>query len=209
MKNRLFDNRVTANLSAFYYRYTNEANPVLGPINPTGYAYVVTPARSHVMGIEGEFAWKFTANDTIGGNVLLQKSKYDAYTAPGIPFLGIPTVVYTGQRRAFSPTWSGSTTYEHVFNLTASSQLTFTADMNFQSDSIVLAPAGYTQPAYVKGNTSLTYTFADRKYLIGAYINNITDKFVAPYATISATSGNTFVQGEPPRTYGIKLGGRF
>jgi len=83
------------------------------------------------------------------------------------------------------------------------------ADVNFQSDSIVLPPAGYTQPAYAKGNMSFNYTFADRKYLIGAYINNVTDKFVAPYAGISASTGHTFVDGEPPRTFGIKLGGHF
>src|SRR4029077_10621740 len=140
---------------------------------------------------------------TVTANALWQDAKFDSYIAPGVPALGVPTGDYSGHTRPFSPRWSGYTSYEHAFDLSSDSQLVYQANLNFQTRSIVLAPSGYEQGGYAKANMSLDYKFNHGRYAIGAFVNNLTDRFAVPYAAISAVSGTTFAQAQPPRTYGI------
>ncbi len=212
-KNEFMGGRLRLNVSGFYWDYAVESSPVLGPINPVGLAFIVIPASSHVYGVEMEAAAKISRNDTLSVNLLYQKAEYDKYSTLAIPFIGLPASVFDGTRRSQSPTWSGNVGYEHVFNLASGATVTANADMHFESKSILALqlpqPIGYSRGGFATGNLALTYRSPEDNYSIGAFVNNVTDKFVPTSVLQSTTTGNVFQQSQPPRTYGVRASVKF
>ncbi|MEQ1537403.1 MAG: TonB-dependent receptor [Sphingorhabdus sp.] len=212
-KNEFMGGKLRLNVSGFYWDYAVESSPVLGPINPVGLAFIVIPASSHVYGVEMEAAAKLSRNDTLSVNMLYQHAEYDKYSTLAIPFIGLPAFVYDGMRRSHSPTWSGNVSYEHVFNLASGATVTANVDMHFESKTILALqqpePIGYSRDGYATGNLSLTYSSPDDNYTIGAFVNNVTDKFVPTSVFQSTSTGNVFQQSQPPRTYGVRASVKF
>jgi len=212
-KNEFMDGKLRLNVSAFYWDYKRESNPVFGPINPIGLAFVVVPGSSHLYGAELESAFKITPNDTLTLNALVQHSNYVHYATLAIPFIGVPSAVYDGMRRSLTPTFSGNASYEHVFELANGGEVSANANVSFASTSILAlsqpSPVGYTQSGYALGNLSLTYAAPKQAWSITAFVNNVTDKFVATSVFQSTTTGNVFQQAMPPRTYGVRASVKF
>jgi iron complex outermembrane receptor protein len=69
-----------------------------------------------------------------------------------------------------------------------------------------------SQPAFVTGNAEITWTSANDRFSVGAFINNLTDE---TYFTEVLESGafNPQLVGQayvaPPRTYGLRAAVRF
>ena len=212
-KNEFMGGKLRLNVSAFYWDYKRESNPVFGPINPIGLAFVVVPGSSHVYGAELEGAVKITPHDTFTVNGLIQHSNYVRYATLAIPFIGIPSAVYDGMRRPLSPTLSGNASYEHTFELASGAEVAANANVSFASTSILSlaqpSPDGFTQKGYALGNLSLSYTAPEKAWSITAYVNNVTDHFVATSVLQSTTTGNVFQQALPPRTYGVRASAKF
>ena len=205
--------KLRLNVSGFYWDYKRESNPVFGPINPIGLAFVVVPGSSHVYGAELEAAVKITSHDTFAINGLIQHSNYVRYSTLAIPFIGVPSAKYDGMRRPLSPTLSGNASYEHTFEMANGGEVAANANVSFASTSILSlaqpSPIGFTQSGYALGNLSLTYSAPEKAWSIGAYVNNVTNHFVATSVLQSTTTGNVFQQAMPPRTYGVRASVNF
>ena len=212
-KNEFMGGKLRVNVSAFYWDYKRESNPVFGPINPIGLAFVVVPGSSHVYGAELESAVKLSPHDTFAVNGLIQQSNYVRYSTLAIPFIGVPAAVYDGMRRPLSPTLSGNASYEHTFELASGAEVAANANISFASTSILSlaqpSPVGFSQSGYALGNLSLTYSAPAKAWSVTAYVNNVTNHFVATSVLQSTTTGNVFQQALPPRTYGVRASVKF
>jgi len=213
-KNEFAEGTARVNVSAFYWNYSVESNPVFGPINPIGLAFVVVPGSSHIYGAEIETAFKASSADTISFNALYQHAKYVHYSTLAIPFIGIPATVYDGTDRTSSPDLSGNASYDHSFLLASGGKIDANLNAHFESSSLLAlqlpVPEGYRREGFVTGNISVTYTTASDKFSLGAFVNNVTDEWVGSGAFTSTTTGNVFQQSAAtPRIFGLRANVKF
>lgn len=212
LKSRYFDNRLQVNTSAFYWRYENQQSQAFGPINPTGYAYIVYPSRSHIYGGTLDVTWLATPDDKIDSKLAYTVGVFDQYATLGIAPLGIPAVDGQGATRPYTPKWSESFGYTHTFHLPDEATLLFNANTMILSRQYV-----YTTPyaelanqgGYHKSNASLGYHSTKGEWMVEGYVNNLENKFTVNSLQPSSTTGNYFAYTDPPRTYGVRLSKKF
>lgn len=183
-------------------------------------SYCASPTlnlNAYVIGLEFQARYSLTPNDliTASGTYLDAKFSNKQNDSGCIsPTVGAPTgacyfaynpetnpngIGFTklnGLVQAHSPTFAGSTSYQHVFNLATGAQVTAGVQF-FVSTGYYVIPTeiSYTyQPAYWKQNASLEYTSPAGNWSINAYIRNISN-----YAVKGSYQPTTI---EEPRTFG-------
>lgn len=214
LKNRFFDNKLQLNLEAFYWQYKNQQAQAFGPINPGGYAYIVYPSNSHIYGAAIDGILVLSDNDKLGGSLEYQVGKYDQYLTAAVPVLNVPAINGAGENRPFTPKWSGRIDYTHSFALKNGSHLDFNVNALIQSSQylsttpkIPFNVAG--QKGYHKSNMSLTFYSPDERFTVAGFVNNIENTFTINSVQLGSTTGNYFGYVDAPRTYGIRVSGKF
>lgn len=175
-KNRIGD-RVTANVSGFYYKYDGFQAPAnycfptsLGPTGPvcasqTPFLSDVMSADATFYGVEAELTAQLTNNDklTLAPSYIRSEFKEDLVStsphtdAQYLPFyIGgvVPKYyIYTnGKVVPHSPKFSATADYQHQFNLANGAAITAQADARYSSKYIV----GFDAAAYGGSNLSTT-----------------------------------------------------
>lgn len=144
-KNRFFDNRLQANLSAWYYNYSDQTANISdvflvsfgGPPFPFNFITVANAGTSIDRGQSLDVQWDITRDDQFGLNVQHINEVYTNFNLTqryltmaakfGVPFSVLypgysatgnqsgPSFNYNGTRVGSTPEWTVYSTYDHTF----------------------------------------------------------------------------------------------
>ncbi len=207
MKNRLFGNRATLNLSAFYYDYTDLQ--VQQVVNNLVFTRNAGSARNY--GFEMELNTKLTPELMFGGSAAYIHARYKNFAAASaaLPRAGI--IDYDGRTLNNAPEWSGQMFAEYEVPMRSGAlsfrgELEFSSQYFFSPDELDLM----SENGFAKSNAIITYR-ASSGVTVMAFIRNITNAFIRTSGLVNAELLGTPAQGAvaPPRTYGVQVGFRF
>lgn len=202
-KNRLLNNSLQLNLSAFYYDYSDlqvQQNDAATAINR-----IYNAGKARVFGGELETVWSITDNDRLDFNVAYLNAKYTTFctvTADPCPAAND----FSDNRLVQAPQWSLGGGIEHVFRFNGSS-LTARAQSRYQSSSYFtfLNRRAEQQQAYSKTDVLLTYAPDDGPWSLTLYGRNLENSTILTASEEAGYAGGYLVQFAPPRTYGARI----
>ncbi len=228
LRNRFLDNRLQANLEAFYYDYQDHQEP---SVNVDGQGVIAlifqNAGKARQYGADLDIVYKPFADTTLSGNVEYLDSKYIEFVYEALGALIIPgvstacsvapaapprvTVDCSGFQLTRAPTWSGTAGLAQQFHLPGDSTLEAAVNASFAS-SRWLAPdfiPNERAGSYTTINASVTferYIGDHRRIALTGFVRNLTNEKIYTGATkspfiptvVAATIG-------APRTYGARL----
>ena len=232
VKSTLFNGRVQANASVYYYDYKDlQVATVISTLN----LRVVDNADSATMyGADFDVTAAVTDKLTVGGSVQLLHSEYgdliqcdDARGPCRTPPFDTGLVQVKGNQLQLAPTVSGSVFADYKVDAGPGS-LTLHADGSYRS-KVYFNPfegnPNQTQRAAWMWNAQLRYDHPNGVYT-ALFVNNVFDKLyrvylaggnclraaTAPFACVAGGPPNgaaEFNRFAPPRTYGVRMGYAF
>lgn len=234
IKNRFFDNRLQLNAEGYYWRYRDHQEAHLGPTSIPGFFTFITEnaGRAKSYGADVDLVFLATPNDQISVKVQYNKSSYDSfsYSHPTFAFgppvtgcqvgavvAGQQTVDCSGFQLVRSPTWTGTASYDHTFELADGAKIVAGARTQFASSSYLSIDFLPTtkQDSYATVDADLSYTTRDGRMTITGYVRNITNEgvltqafhspFISANNPLADAGGLILASIRPPRTYGARL----
>ncbi len=208
IRTQWLDGRITANLSAFYYDYSN-----LQVTKIVGTAVVIENAASaRITGLEAEIVLRPVRGFQIDAAISLLDTEYRDYVSadPARPQLG--ELDLSGNALTQSP--------DYTINLGASyTWETGIGDITLRGEGRFVDRVWFTQfnvdyvsqPAYELFNAYLTWRSRDERFSATAFMRNIGNRDIVSAGFIGSSLVGSPLLGsfEPPRTYGVTLGVRF
>lgn len=234
IKNRFFDNRLQLNIEAFYWKYRDHQESHLGPTSVPGFFTFLTEnaGRAKSYGADVDLQFQPTVADNFSLKVQYNKSEYDSflYSHPtanfGPPVTGCAvgamtdgqqTVDCSGFQLVRSPTWTGTASYSHSFDLGNGGSITPGISTQFASSSYLSIDFLPTtkQESYATLDADLTYRGADGRLSVTAYVRNLTKAgvltqafhypFVSSANALADPDGLVLAAIRPPRTFGARV----
>lgn len=201
LKSRMFGNRLQLNLDAFYYDYASKQFQAVQP-QPFGFPLLVNFAgAAKAYGGEAQLEWQITSSDRLSGALAYTHTEITKFSYPGFPS-------QVGQRLVNTPLWSGNASYEHVFDIADTGQLTMGATVRFQSgtDTATNVVVDDYQPAFAKVDLSLRYNNRPGGFSVTLFANNVTDKVTRSrgFPLAAGAIADTLTL-DPPRTFGVSF----
>lgn len=203
VKAGLFDRRVQANVSAFYYDYEDKqlsvyfADPIYTALSrlqnvPEGMAY----------GIDGEITWRVNGALTLIGSATALHTEVEGYV--GINAAGQPED-FDGRPFLYSPEYSAALTALYSRDLTENLGLQAALNARWQDESHadLEGDPRFVIDDYALLNASLGVHSLDDRWELSIWGRNLTDEY---YWTAVSSNANVVVRfpGQP-RTYGASL----
>ncbi|KUR77532.1 TonB-dependent receptor [Novosphingobium sp. Fuku2-ISO-50] len=231
-KNRFFGNTLQLNVEGFYWKYKDQQITHIGPVYPAaaGNNLITENAGSaDIYGAEADLVWQPISTDRFAADVQYLHAKYNSFVyyqanvaGPGSsPQTACAyttnaadtqfTVNCSGRVMPRSPKWTVNLSYQHTFELGHVGTLDARVGTRIESESVLgieYLPGEY-QKAYTKTNASLTWHDANKRYSITGYVDNIEKSVVKTYAFVQPVVGIPMVGLDAPRTYGVRLTGKF
>ncbi|MDP1630997.1 MAG: TonB-dependent receptor [Caulobacter sp.] len=203
VKAGLFERRVQANISAFYYDYTDKQ---LSTYNPdplyTALARLQNVPDSFAYGVDGEITWRVSDNLTAIGSATFLHTEIQDFV--GTNGAGLPAN-YDGKPFLYSPEFLGSMTFLYKRDLTDTLGLSATLNGRYQKESHADLEGNplFVIPDYGVVNASIGVNSLDGRWDLTAWARNLTDEY---YWTAVASNANTVVRfpGQT-RTFGVAL----
>lgn len=201
LKSTLFDRRVRANLSAFYYNYNNLQ--VVQYIN--GVASTTNAGKATIKGLELEVMAKPTERVSLTSTLAWLDARYDVYFDQGTSL--------TGNRLPNAPKWNITFGGEYSLPLGTVGDLVLRADLAWR-DTAFFKPNN--DPLYAGGNTMLVngriaWQPDGKQWEVALYGRNLTNERYASYKAVGTDATGVSnpslpltVYGEP-RQYGVQL----
>ena len=235
-KNRFFGNKLQINIEAFYWKYKDQQIAQFGNDfslpTPISVFYTSNIGRSTIKGIDADFAVLATPTTRISGSVQYLDAKYDSYALTASPRGPYPSfnncritggvlgatpatdVPYAidcaGNPALFSPKWSFNIGVEQTIKFDGF-KLVATGGTRYRGD--FFAATGYQPWTISRGSfqsdASLTLAPDSDRWFVTAYINNIEDQRRITQSNVNATLGTQSAIATAPRTYGVRIGGKF
>jgi iron complex outermembrane receptor protein len=171
---------------------------------------VITNAgQARIYGIELEPQINITENDVISGFINYLHARFTRYdnAIDSLTNAVIPSLA--GDRLVGAPDWSFRAEYKHIFELNGGGSITPSAGVYYQSKIYMRetnSPIDLV-PAYAKVDLNITYTDPSDKWTVQGYVFNLTNKITAN-GSLQAL-GNYFVDYDPPRRFGLRVGYKF
>lgn len=207
LKTTLFDRRVRANLSGFYYKYSD-----LQVQQVVGFQVITTnAAKAKLYGAELELYALPTDRLTLEASASYLHARYLSYFgASGIaPFL--PGLDYSGNRMNNAPTVQAHVSGEYRVPIEAGEFLfrvsgDYSSRYYFTPENVDLL----SQKPFFKADASVTYN-SDRNWHVTAFVRNIGDVTIRTSGLVNSSLLGSPAQGAvaPPRTCGVEVGYRF
>jgi iron complex outermembrane receptor protein len=233
-KNRFFDNRVQFNIEGFYWKYKDQQYSQFGydlGTPPTTVFLTRNIGRATIYGVDMDMQAMATETTLLNASLQYVKSKYDSFVYYN-PNQGLPPITSCGYspttqsvngsnlnvfridcsgKSAFNaPKWSFSAGIQQTVPLNEH-KVVLNADTRYRSSSEVestFSPFMRAESNFVS-NASITFAPQDDRWFISAFVNNFTDSRRLVGASL-ASSVNLYTGSyEPPRTYGVRVGGSF
>jgi iron complex outermembrane recepter protein len=227
LRNRFDDNRLQVNIEGFYWDYLNSQQSHLA-YDPLGNLQFLTfnAASAAIYGADLDLAFQPTPNDTFSGTLEYLHSRFNDFTyqipaanyAAGSTGCGVSVgsafamINCSGKQLPRAPEWSGTAGYQHRFDLGNGSNILAAFDVNFGASRYlgVDYTASERAPAYFRQNASLTYTLPGGNVSIAGFVKNISNRAVYVGGINAALSpGYFYAVVDAPRTYGLRISGKF
>jgi len=238
-KNRFFDNKVTLNLSGFYYTDKNQQFQAEDLITFQG--GVANIPKVEVYGVEAELSALLPYHLRFDANVTAEKSKIlshymaldnDAGNAANSAFLaaggqfeciftGCPALnalrgaayrdVY-GNPSPMLPQVTAAASLNHTLPFADGSSLLSRVQVQYRdsySDTVFGKTASYTAPSYKMVNLYFDYTFASGDLDVSMAISNLLNDGEVVSRFTNQFGGETTQQYAPPREFVFKVGYQF
>jgi iron complex outermembrane receptor protein len=217
-KNRLFDNALQLNVTAFHYKYKDYQASQLGCLNlPAGLPTCTASGRitynadkATVYGLELESQWAITSNDRLGVVGALTHSEFNDFVLPVTPYSSGGD--FSGNPLPKSPKSTLTVDYSHRFDLANGGTITAAARARFVAKQYLLfdirSPI-IKQDSYTTGDLNLTYESPGGMWTLTGYANNVSNELVKSYAFATSTPGVFYGTYLPPRMYGVRVGAKF
>lgn len=211
IKSEFLDNRIRANLTGFYVKYSNLQKQLNVPIvvngNPNQVTIFVNAASATVKGFEAELTAKPVESLTLRGVLGYQDGKYDRYNAPGAGY----NLATAPLDRAPKWQWTADATYAaplgDALKLVVNGNIAYQAS-NLFTQSIVEPQGNTFLNARTLMNASITLADADDRYYLRLIGQNLTDE---RYRTASQNVAGLWLNSQygAPRYFGVELGVNF
>ena len=195
-KANLLDRRIYLAAAAFYMDYTDVQVPGSVACSVGGFTtfcgVVANAGKARMQGFEFETRAKLIDSDTgkltFTGSVGYVDAKYTKYITN---IASTPTDVAKYRHIQNTPAWSGSASLDYTMPV-GDGSLSIGAGMSFKSKTyqFEIANPYIDQPAYQLFDASIVYRAPDRRWTLGLYGKNLTDKHVT-------TSGYTYMGADP------------
>jgi len=213
------DRRLTVNGNFFYYDYTNMQ---VGQIINLQ-SVLTNAAKSRLYGAELEVAARPIDGLDLGFTAAWLNAKYQEFCTgdPTQPNAAISPgcsaanpIDLSGNTLPRAPEWTLTGTASYTAELGSSGNLNFRTDIRYQS-SIFFTQFNrplISQDAFATVNAAATWTSADDRFSVGAFVNNLTDKtFFTEVLESGAFNPELVAQAyvAPPRTYGLRAAVKF
>jgi iron complex outermembrane receptor protein len=231
VKSRFLDNRAQLNVELFRWKYKNQQVAHFG-IDATGATNNFTQniGQATIQGADIDARFLLTKTTLLTGSVQYLDTNLDSFTyaaagggAPPITgcaitannvvanVAGTYTVDCSGKPESNSPKWSVNLGLEQTFNV-QDYKIVVTGDMRYrgsQNTGFEYLPQ-QTTGANTIFDATLSFGPKNDRWSISAYIRNIGDIQVANITQFIGSNGNTVTtQYAPPRTYGVRITGKF
>jgi iron complex outermembrane receptor protein len=232
-KNRFFGNTLQVNLEAFLWKYRNQQFSQFGYDlgNPPATVFLTRNiGDSTIKGIDLDIDFKATPNTLLSASVQYLHGQYDSFTYfvpdQGLPpnstcafapttqtVNGVPLALYeidcSGKRAFNSPRWSFILNGEQTIPLNAF-DIVLQAGTRYRGSAYSTAdylPYMKSRANFVS-DASITLSGHDDRMFVSLYVRNIENNRRQLGGTV--TTANLVVSAvEEPRTYGIRIGGKF
>lgn len=207
LKAALFERRVQANVSAFYYDYEDKQLSVYfaDPIY-TALSRLSNVPDSEAYGLDGEITWRATPELTFIGSATLLHTEVKNYV--GINAAGLP-MDFDGQPFLYSPKFQGGLTVLYSRDLTEGLGLQAAVNGRYQSKSHADLEGNplFEIKEYGLLNASLGLHALNDRWEVSIWGRNLTDEY---YWSAVSSNANVVVRfpGQP-RTYGASLTMKF
>lgn len=203
VKSTLLDNRLRANLSGFYYDYTD-----LQVIRFDGLANNVNNADARIYGFEMELEAKPARNLTIGASFAYLNARYTRYLTINSNFPAQGTVDLDGNVLPKSPRFSETASVDYVLPLNGAAELDLRGEIRMVSDTNFdqFETRALVQDGYALVNGRVTFRPAGGKWSLAAFGRNLTNAtYKQSFVRVDQFFG-TVANYAAPRTYGVEVG---
>lgn len=233
-KNRFFDNKVQLNVEGFYWKYKDQQFTQFGydlGTPPTTVFLTRNVGKSTIYGVDADAQILVTPNTLLSGSVQYVHTRYDSFVydlpdqglppVTGCPYQpativinGISEPVYrvdcSGQPAVNTPKWTFSVNAEQTIPL-GNYKIVLQGGTLYRGRA--QQDGNFTSYAYAKAgtrsNASIGFGPSDDRWSVTAFVNNI-ENYRRLFGVSQVPSNGLFVGSyEAPRTYGIRIGGRF
>lgn len=235
-KNRFIDNRLQVNVELFYWKYKDQQFSQFGfdlGSPPASVFYTANIGRSTNKGVDVDVDFLLAPTTRLTGSVQYLDAVYDRFISyspnqgtvqnPGPPpnfncpltpviFRGTNSFAIdcSGKDSLFSPKWSFNIGVQQTIKLGG---YTIVAQGGTRYRGDFYAATSY-QPwliskAAFQSDATLTLSPETDRWFISAYVNNIEDQRRITQANANAGLGTVTAITTAPRTFGLRIGGRF
>lgn len=232
-KNRFFDNKLQLNAEFFYWKYSDQQISHL--INIGGVPTFATQnvGKATIKGAELEARFAATSTSMLTADVQYLDAKYNEFvftqannSGQPIPALfngtGCPTTGFdaatnnsfivncSGRRPANSPKWTINFGGQQRIPL-SSGEIVADARAHYQTSTFVgleYVPVEF-QRSYWLVDGALTFYGPERRFSVGAFVNNLFDKTVLAQSFPTPGTAIYSTQLRSPRLYGVRAGVKF
>jgi iron complex outermembrane receptor protein len=183
LKSDWLDRRLRANLTAFYYDYTDLQVQSFVQNGASFGARTQNAATARVKGIEAEFVARPAGGLTLHANLAYLDARYREYLNAFVPTFG--SFDASGMRLNNAPKWSATLGGSYEFDLGGSGRINAGADLHLQSRVFFTAAndgvngvSGYPeqQDGYSLLNARIGWTSADDRWGVSLIGSNLADK---------------------------------
>jgi iron complex outermembrane receptor protein len=207
VKTTALDNRLRANVSAFYYDYTNlQVQEVIGVSIQTSNA-----ATAHDYGVEGELTYLVTPALEVDTSAAWTHARYVDYSGPDPARPLVNSVDFSGNALDNAPDYQATLAAQYTWDLpmgsfTARGQSQYSSRFYFAPNNLALLSQG----AYVKGDLFGIYR-PNSAWEVTAYVKNVGDTTTKTSALVASPLVGNPVLGSlaPPRLMGLELQYKF
>jgi iron complex outermembrane recepter protein len=203
VKSSWFDHRLRANLTGFYYDYTNlQVQEIIGPAEES----ITNAATATNKGIELEVAARPVSGLDLIVNMATLDATYSKYLGAPVPAsVGGGVADASGKRLDQAPSYSGNLAAQYTLPLSRGDSVDGRVEYNFQGREY-FEPTNYyveSQKAYGTLNLVVGYTTPGGAWRLSLWGKNLAD---TRYFVAIGDNGATF-SGVPgaPRTFGATL----
>lgn len=205
IKSRFLDNRLQINAEGFYYDYRGyQTSSFYTTPDGITIGLNVNSQKARMYGGELESIFLLTPEDRFDFNMSLLSARYIKFE------IAATGVNLDGQPLQNAPGHTFTIGYSHTFNFANGATLEAHGEGHYESGQYVdyrLSPGSYVK-GHWRENANLTYTSADGRWTLGAFINNISND-----GSLSTAVGGLgpYELGVPlpPRTFGFRAGAKF
>jgi iron complex outermembrane receptor protein len=206
-KNRFLDNTVQANLTGFVYQYENLQ--VVSQSNNS--SFIQSAPKSQVWGIEFEGIWEPVEELSLSVVYGYLNAQYLDYT--GFNFATGQIENFSGNRMVRAPEHTATLAAEYLWSLEGNGRI-IPRIQYFVSDSTYFNAANSLdslEPSYGTLQIRARWEAEDDHLFIEGFIENVTDEGVRSTRAVGSAllSRPITVAYEPPRTWGVRIGGSY